>query len=158
MIRAQKTFLAITVFLLSSFILSCTFTDNSNYNEQNQETAEDTPQDTTDTTEALPESTIEVFNPSINELKETNIPIVEITTDDESNIDSKDIWKEANLKINGEFCGESDFYTEELQIKGRGNSSWGQPKKSYSLKLSDKEKILGMPKSKRWVLNCQLQR
>ena len=43
MIRAQKTFLAITVFLLSSFILSCTFTDNSNYNEQNQETAEDTP-------------------------------------------------------------------------------------------------------------------
>ena len=149
MIRAQKTFLAITVFLLSSFILSCTFTDNSNYNEQNQETAEDTPQDTT---EALPESTMEVFNPSINELKETNIPIVEITTDDESNIDSKDIWKEANLKINGEFCGESDFYTEELQIKGRGNSSWGQPKKSYSLKLSDKEKILGMPKSKRWVL------
>ena len=81
---------------------------------------------------------MEVFNPSINELKETNIPIVEITTDDESNIDSKDIWKEANLKINGEFCGESDFYTEELQIKGRGNSSWGQPKKSYSLKLSDK--------------------
>ena len=119
MIRAQKTFLAITVFLLSSFILSCTFTDNSNYNEQNQETAEDTPQNTT---EALPESTMEVFNPSINELKETNIPIVEITTDDESNIDSKDIWKEANLKINGEFCGESDFYTEELQIKGRGNS------------------------------------
>ena len=102
-----------------------------------------------DTTEALPESTMEVFNPSINELKETNIPIVEITTDDESNIDSKDIWKEANLKINGEFCGESDFYTEELQIKGRGNSSWGQPKKSYSLKLSDKEKILVMPKSKR---------
>ena len=39
-----------------------------------------------------------------------------------------------------------------MEIKGRGNSTWSMPKKSYSLKLSSKKEILGMKKHKRWVL------
>lgn len=37
-------------------------------------------------------------------------------------------------------------------IKGRGNSSWQQPKKPYNIKLDKKHSILGMKKSKHWIL------
>ena len=37
-------------------------------------------------------------------------------------------------------------------IKGRGNSTWGMPKKPYSLKLTEKKSLLGMPSHKRWAL------
>jgi hypothetical protein len=39
-----------------------------------------------------------------------------------------------------------------LQIRGRGNSTWGMPKKPYRVKLTDKQSLLGMPSSKDWVL------
>ena len=100
----------------------------------------------------LPSYEVLDFNPSVEELKETNIPIVEITVKDGSDIDSKENWKTAVLSITGDFCGEENLDIEEFQIKGRGNSSWSLPKKPYSIKLSSKEKILGMKKSKRWVL------
>lgn len=37
-------------------------------------------------------------------------------------------------------------------IKGRGASSWSQPKKPYNIKLDEKQPILGMKKSKHWIL------
>jgi hypothetical protein len=39
-----------------------------------------------------------------------------------------------------------------LDIKGRGNSTWSMPKKPYSLKLADKTSLVGMPSHKRWAL------
>lgn len=42
--------------------------------------------------------------------------------------------------------------TYDAQIKGRGNSTWGQPKKPYAVKLNKKAEVLGMPKHKRWCL------
>ena len=100
----------------------------------------------------LPSNEVLDFNPSVEELKETNIPIVEINVKDGSDIDSKENWKTASLLITGDFCDEENLDIEEFQIKGRGNSSWSLPKKPYSIKLFSKEKILGMKKSKRWVL------
>ena len=43
-------------------------------------------------------------------------------------------------------------YEGEMGIRGRGNSTWGYPKKPYAIKLDSKAEILGMPKHKRWVL------
>ena len=43
-------------------------------------------------------------------------------------------------------------YDGPTSIRGRGNSTWGYPKKPYALKLDSKAEILGMPKHKRWVL------
>jgi len=37
-------------------------------------------------------------------------------------------------------------------IKGRGNSTWVLPKKSYAIKLTKKEPLLDMPSHKRWNL------
>ena len=39
-----------------------------------------------------------------------------------------------------------------MGIRGRGNSTWGYPKKPYAIKLDEKAEVLGMPKHKRWVL------
>ena len=45
-------------------------------------------------------------------------------------------------------------------IKGRGNTSWIQDKKPYNIKLDKKHEILGMKKSKHWILlaNCYYDR
>ncbi|MDD4772110.1 MAG: CotH kinase family protein [Eubacteriales bacterium] len=42
-------------------------------------------------------------------------------------------------------------------VKGRGHSSWGFPKKSYTVKLDTKEGLLGLPASRNWVLISNYQ-
>ena len=37
-------------------------------------------------------------------------------------------------------------------IKGRGNATWGCPKKAYSLTLTDAADLLGMGQAQRWIL------
>lgn len=38
------------------------------------------------------------------------------------------------------------------EIRGRGNSTWGMPKKPYRVKLTTKAPLLGMPANRHWVL------
>ena len=38
------------------------------------------------------------------------------------------------------------------QIKGRGNATWGYPKKPYNIKFDKKTSVLGMPAAKKWTL------
>jgi hypothetical protein len=40
----------------------------------------------------------------------------------------------------------------DVEIRGRGNSTWEFDKKPYALKFPSKTSVLGMPKHKRWVL------
>ena len=42
--------------------------------------------------------------------------------------------------------------TESVEIKGRGNSTWGQPKNPYQIKFDSKIDLFGMGKAKKWVL------
>lgn len=39
-----------------------------------------------------------------------------------------------------------------MQIRGRGNSTWGMPKKPYKIKLNTRAEMLGMPSDKEWAL------
>ena len=82
----------------------------------------------------------------------TGFPTVVLDTPGAVAITSKTVWTEgASLTIYNP-DGSVDC-SGELSIKGRGNSSWTQfPKKSYSLKLETKSKVLGMPEHKRWCL------
>lgn len=79
------------------------------------------------------------------------LPRVYMTTPDGVGITSKDDWvKNCYLRIinpNG-----SEDLAIGAQFKGRGNTSWGYPKKPYAIKLDSKVSVLGMPKHKRWVL------
>ena len=38
-----------------------------------------------------------------------------------------------------------------MEIRGRGHSTWGHPKKPYQLKFGSKTEVLGMPEDKRWI-------
>ncbi len=83
----------------------------------------------------------------------TGLPTVYVGTPDNVEITSKEEWiKKSTISI----CGAEDeswnFSELSTSIRGRGNSSWGQPKKPYALKLDKKQSILGMPAHKRWVL------
>ena len=46
----------------------------------------------------------------------------------------------------------SGNYEGAGSIKGRGNTSWGQPKKPYSIKLSSKASLLDIPKTKKYAI------
>lgn len=92
------------------------------------------------------------YNPLVSDLKDTGIPVLKINTNNGRSITSKTEWIDASFEILGSHCGFEDLVVDEIKIKGRGNSSWKQYKKPYSIKLGSKSKILGMKKSKRWVL------
>lgn len=81
----------------------------------------------------------------------TGLPTVVIHTTDHAEIDSKEIYRKGILSVISE--NGTSFFTDSLNIKGRGNSSWTFPKKPYRLKLYDKARLLNFPaKAKNWTL------
>ena len=56
------------------------------------------------------------------------------------------------------FEDPSRFYTNEEKvevtgrIKGRGNTTWGMPKKPYRIKLDEKTKVFGRWENRDWIL------
>ena len=80
------------------------------------------------------------------------IPELTITTTDPSiaEIPSKDYYLEGTLAVNGR--GGYEDYTGKTEVQGRGNSTWGYPKKPYRLKLNKKAEICGLGKAKNYVL------
>ncbi len=47
---------------------------------------------------------------------------------------------------------ETVFENNRVEIRGRGNSTWGMPKKPYRLRFADEVSILGMPQARNYVL------
>ncbi len=62
----------------------------------------------------------------------TGLPIFNITTS--GPVVSKDDYVTGSLKVNTNGLFEQTTNDIALQIKGRGNSTWGMPKKPYRLK------------------------
>lgn len=85
----------------------------------------------------------------------SELPVVYINTENGAPIVSKEDYIDAELIIQGNETYNSEttkLYSGATEIRGRGNSTWGQPKKPYRLKLDKKTDLLGMGKSKHWVL------
>lgn len=84
-------------------------------------------------------------------VKTYDIPVMVIQTPNSQPIKSKyERVEGCEVKII-----ENDSVTIELGaagIRGRGNSSWDQPKKPYNIKFDHKQGPLGMNKSKHWIL------
>lgn len=82
---------------------------------------------------------------------ETGLPVVQIETEDERPIIRREEWEdgaEMTIRLSN---GKIDYHGT-VSIKGRGNTTWGFPKKPYALKLGNREGLLGMPEHKRWCL------
>ncbi|MBR5102575.1 MAG: hypothetical protein IK092_05575, partial [Muribaculaceae bacterium] len=77
------------------------------------------------------------------------LPVVYINTENNTPITSKEDYLNATCYIDAtdidgyESLGNADNPVE-LQIKGRGNTSWAMPKKPYRLKFDSKVSPLGM--------------
>ena len=106
------------------------------------------------------------YTAKLSQLTDTGLPVVYVRTPSE--ITSKDDWTPASDEVSDEeFCqlyidadgrnswdgvAFEDFEEFNCQVKGRGNTTWGWPKKPYAIKLAKKKEVLGMAKHKRWVL------
>jgi hypothetical protein len=78
------------------------------------------------------------------------LPILYLTT--ASPVVSKDNYVTGSVVINTNTLFPQEKNNISLQIKGRGNSTWGHPKKPYRLKFDSKAAMLDMPAAKNWVL------
>ena len=82
------------------------------------------------------------------------IPKVHITTEGGKPVDSKENYVNATFR----FEDPSRFYTDEEsleltgRIKGRGNTTWGMPKKPYRIKLDEKARVFSRWGNKDWIL------
>ncbi|MDR2474088.1 MAG: CotH kinase family protein [Tannerella sp.] len=81
----------------------------------------------------------------------TGIPDVIIHTVNAQEVTSKETYLKGIVSFISE--NGSKFYSDSLEIRGRGNASWGFPKKPYRLKLFNSTSVLGHPaKGKNWTL------
>lgn len=78
------------------------------------------------------------------------VPRIDIDIDGGANITSRDYWLNAKFTLTGNGMYES--VEDSVQIKGRGNSSWGWRKKPYTIKFAEKIKLCGLRSGKRWNL------
>ena len=85
-----------------------------------------------------------------------SVPRIDIDIDGGYFVTSKDYYLNAKFRISGN--GVYDNFEDSVQIKGRGNSSWGASKKPYRLKFAEKVKPFGLTKGKSWVLLANAQR
>lgn len=85
------------------------------------------------------------------DLTHSGLPVVIINTPNNQDITSKDEYVENTLisilqmDIMDEFC-------ELTNMKGRGNSTWYNPKKPYAIKFDKKKSLMSFPEDKSWVL------
>lgn len=81
------------------------------------------------------------------------LPRLDITTLNDFSLIGKENWVAASFNLtlgtkqysSGEFSGSG-------YVKGRGNLSWTQPQKPYSIKLEKKTSLLDIPATKRYAI------
>lgn len=84
----------------------------------------------------------------------TGLPVMWIETIGREEITSKDDYLRASFKLteNVRTRAAGDVIEDSVSIKGRGNTTWAMPKKSYALKFDKKISLIDEPKDKSWVL------
>lgn len=85
-------------------------------------------------------------------LAQAGLPVVCIQTQNNERILNKEDWISASISISHAPEDDWNFEDTAVQIRGRGNYTWKQPKRPYALKFEAKQSVCGMPKHKRWIL------
>lgn len=93
-----------------------------------------------------------------NRLQPTNtIPVIHISTTGGQPIRDKEVYVDAKfyvtVPVDGRFSPvASEAEPAHLQIRGRGNASWNVVKKSYKIKLAEKNDLLGLSRHRHFAL------
>lgn len=81
----------------------------------------------------------------------TNLPTISIHTVNAQDIVSKEEYIKGIVTI--VYDNGTKFFTDSLEIRGRGNNSWTHPKKPYRMKLFNSTRLMGLPaKARNWTL------
>jgi len=80
----------------------------------------------------------------------TTLAQVNIKTTTGASITSKEDYLESTFTFDGQ--SKYNDLTATGKVKGRGNTTWGLPKKPYKIKLDSKEPVFGLKQEKDWVL------
>lgn len=96
-----------------------------------------------------------IFLPS-NVMAKADVPTISIrlaeTTVDEINSGDKSTKYGGNTAVIMDTQGRALQTITNVEIKGRGNTTWKAEKKPYQIKFGQKTDIFGLGKSKKWVL------
>ena len=97
---------------------------------------------------------MDLFRHEYNKFVDRGVPRINIDLKDVSLDEIKEGSKD--IKYQGNELQVYDDYTinsyRDVEIKGRGNSTWSQDKKPYRIEFSSKQDLLGLGKARRWVL------
>lgn len=89
----------------------------------------------------------------------TGLPIVKIDTKDNVPITSKEEYVRTNIQVldpqNPDYSFTRTEYEDE--IRGRGNTTWGYPKKPYRMRFRQKQSLFGLTPARNWVLLANYQ-
>ena len=82
------------------------------------------------------------------------IPRIYVNTQGQAPVVDKENYVPGTIRVEDPSCTFADeaVFEAPMKIRGRGNSTWGMPKKPYKIKFEEKHDILGMPKDKEWCL------
>lgn len=81
------------------------------------------------------------------------LPTLNINIDIPFSDVTKEDWVEARFELtHGTKEFSSSDYIGMGKVKGRGNRSWKQPKKSYSIKLNETFSLLDIPETKKYAI------
>ena len=81
----------------------------------------------------------------------TKLPVILIDTENDADITSKEQYINGELTFIGKDYNDP-YYKKEIKIRGRGNSTWKQPKKPFQIKFDKKVSFFDMKEDKKWVL------
>lgn len=80
-----------------------------------------------------------------------NVPALRVVTNEYyTEIPSKEYYFDGTFSLEGR--GAQEDFSYPVQIRGRGNSTWGYSKKPYRLKFDSKQRVLLPKKAKSFVL------
>ena len=78
------------------------------------------------------------------------LPKITIETEDIKEIDSKENYIDGTFKfVSNDY--DFDDFENPIVIRGRGNSTWQMPKKSYQFKFDEKFSLFNLPEDKKWI-------
>lgn len=95
---------------------------------------------------------VRMFGPKA-EPKKTELPTINLGLNDVTYEEFCSGTKDKKYKgntVNFTVDGTTTTY-ENVELKGRGNSTWGQPKSPFQLKFSESVDLLGLGSAKKWV-------
>ncbi|HKY15744.1 MAG TPA: CotH kinase family protein [Microthrixaceae bacterium] len=81
---------------------------------------------------------------------EPDLPVLRIETVGDAPILDKEHYVPGTFALDSQ--GVDPAASGNVEIRGRGNSTWSLPKRPYRIKLGSSTSLLGMPANRHWVL------